>query len=452
MNDSDKYLINAAITADGVVERSDVVGAIFGQTEGLLGEELDLRDLQQSSKTGRIDVDIDSQNGQSYGTVTIASSLDRVQTALLAAALETITRVGPCGARVEITEIKDVREAKREQVIARAKELLSESFDESVMSSAEIREEVKDGVRAESIEEYHGVPAGPRVEHSDAIIIVEGRADVMRLLQFGIKNALAVEGTNIPEPVAHLTTERTTTTFFDNDRGGNLILKELEQTGSVDYVASAPAGKSVENLDREEAFAALRNKVPQEQFSLPESTEAIEHKDSKASESVGVHRPLSRHEQFKNSETTTSDTETNLHLERNNSLTESVPQATPVETVVNSDALSTDSEDTTTVPPSVGEPASLASQVKAVIESQEESLRLLDQDYRAFTEERVSDVDPSIINSGEPAHVVILGTTVTQPWVDVAAAAGVETVIGTATAEYVKMPVKPRIRTADELI
>jgi len=37
MKDTEKYLIHANIAADGVVERSDVVGAVFGQTEGLLG-------------------------------------------------------------------------------------------------------------------------------------------------------------------------------------------------------------------------------------------------------------------------------------------------------------------------------------------------------------------------------------------------------------------------------
>ena len=38
MQDTAKYLIHADITTDGVVERSDVVGAVFGQTEGLLGD------------------------------------------------------------------------------------------------------------------------------------------------------------------------------------------------------------------------------------------------------------------------------------------------------------------------------------------------------------------------------------------------------------------------------
>ena len=49
-----KYLIKAHIKADGIIEKSDVVGAIFGQTEGLLGDELDLRELQRSARVGRI--------------------------------------------------------------------------------------------------------------------------------------------------------------------------------------------------------------------------------------------------------------------------------------------------------------------------------------------------------------------------------------------------------------
>jgi DNA primase len=261
MDDTSKYLIHADIAADGVVERSDVVGAIFGQTEGLLGDDLDLRDLQQSSKVGRIDVQVDSENGQSHGTVTIASSLDKVETAILAASLETITRVGPCRATIEVDDIEDVRAAKRRDVVERAKQLLTESFDDSVMDSREILDEVREAVRVEDITEYAGLPAGPHVTDSDAIIVVEGRADVLTLLKYGIKNAIAVEGTNVPDAVAELTAERTVTAFLDGDRGGELILRELAQVGDVDHVAFAPTGKSVEDLARHEVMSALRDKV-----------------------------------------------------------------------------------------------------------------------------------------------------------------------------------------------
>ncbi|PSP73839.1 hypothetical protein BRC86_08050 [Halobacteriales archaeon QS_3_64_16] len=261
MDDTAKYLVHADIVADGVVERSDVVGAIFGQTEGLLGEELDLRSLQRASKVGRINVEIDSENGQSFGQVSIATSLDRIETAILAAALETIDRVGPCRANVAIARVEDVRAAKRREVVERAKDLLGE-FDESVLSTRELIDEVRESVRVEDITEYEGLPAGPSVPESDAVIVVEGRADVLTLLRYGIKNAIAVEGTNVPEAVADLTTGRMTTAFLDGDRGGDLILKELGQVGEIDHVAIAPAERSVEDLTRREALAALRGKVP----------------------------------------------------------------------------------------------------------------------------------------------------------------------------------------------
>jgi DNA primase (bacterial type) len=260
VDESAKYIIRATIAANGVVERSDVVGAIFGQTEGLLGKELDLRDLQDSSKVGRIDVDIESENGQSFGDVLVSSSLDRVETAILGASLETITRVGPCRATIEVDRIEDVRAAKRRQVVDRARELLSDSFDESVLSSDEIRQAVAESDVAD-IAHYSDLPAGPRVKDSDAVIVVEGRADVAQLLQHGIKNAIAVEGTNVPDAVARLSKERTVTAFLDGDRGGELILQELTQVGDIEYVAFAPDRESVEDLSRDRLLDALRAKV-----------------------------------------------------------------------------------------------------------------------------------------------------------------------------------------------
>ena len=262
MHDTAKYLVHADITAEGVVERSDVVGAVFGQTEGLLGDELDLRQLRDSAKVGRIDVEIDSENGQSFGQVTIATSLDQVETAILGAALETIDRVGPCRSAIEVRRIEDVRAARRREVVERAKTLLTEAFDDSVRSSRDLVEEVREAVRVEDVTAHEGLPAGPNVADSDAIVVVEGRADVLTLLRYGIKNAVAVEGTDVPDAVADLSRERTVTAFLDGDRGGELILKELAQVGSVDHVAFAPEGRSVEDLARREVMDALREKVP----------------------------------------------------------------------------------------------------------------------------------------------------------------------------------------------
>ena len=286
MKDTEKYLIHATVAADGVVERSDVVGAVFGQTEGLLGDELDLRDLQESSRVGRIDVSVQSENGQSYGEVTVASSLDKVETAILAAALETIDRIGPCQASVEVTSIEDVRAAKRREVVERAKELIAGGFEETSLRSDDILEEVREAARVEGIVDYEGLPAGPRVGDSDAVIVVEGRADVLTLLECGIKNAVAVEGTNVPDAVVDLTADRTVTAFLDGDRGGELILRELAQVGDVDYVAFAPPGESVEDLDRNAVFEALRGKVPYSSLAdEPNLREAVA--DDAAAESAG---------------------------------------------------------------------------------------------------------------------------------------------------------------------
>ncbi|MFW5984326.1 MAG: DNA primase DnaG [Halobacteria archaeon] len=261
-SDTTKYFIHANLRADGVVERSDVVGAIYGQTEGLLGEDLDLRDLQDSDKISRMDVDVESSNGSSRGTVTIGSSLDRVETSVLAASLETIERIGPCEATVDIELVEDVRTTKRKEIVERAKYIHREMFDGSAMDTDEMLDEVRKGVRKGEITEYAGLPAGPNVEESDAVLVVEGRADVLNLLKYGVKNAVGVEGTDVPDAVAELSHDRTVTAFLDSDRGGDLILKELGQVADVDYVAHPRDGRCVEDLSGEEINEALRDKRP----------------------------------------------------------------------------------------------------------------------------------------------------------------------------------------------
>lgn len=267
-SDTTKYLIYAEIIAEGVVERPDVVGAIFGQTEGLLGDDLDLRELQKTGRIGRIEVRIESKGGKSYGEIRVPSSLDKIETAILAAALETIERVGPCAAKIKVNKIEDVRASKRKKIIERAKDILRELFEEPEVESEKIADLVRQAVRAEEILEYgeDGLPAGPAIDESDAIIIVEGRADVLNLLRHGIKNVIAVEGTNIPKTIVDLSKRKTVTAFLDGDRGGDLILKELLQVADIDYVARAPEGKGVEDLTQKEIVKSLRNKVPVEQI------------------------------------------------------------------------------------------------------------------------------------------------------------------------------------------
>ncbi|HEX08261.1 MAG TPA: DNA primase [Thermoplasmatales archaeon] len=263
-----KYMIKAHIKAEGIVEKSDVVGAIFGQTEGLLGDELDLRELQRSARVGRIEVEIEARNGKSEGTILIPTSTDKVDTAILAAALESIDRVGPCKAKITIDEIEDVRVAKRKKIVERAKELLGKILEESKIEGASISDNVRQALNVEEIE-YYGpdhCPAGPNIDSSDSIIIVEGRRDVLNLLKYGIKNVIAVGGTNVPKTIIDLSKEKITTAFVDGDRGGELILKELLQVAEIDFVARAPPTREVEEIPQKLIMKALKNKIPAEQY------------------------------------------------------------------------------------------------------------------------------------------------------------------------------------------
>jgi DNA primase len=254
-------MISASIIANGVVDRSDVVGAIFGQTEGLLGDNLDLRDLQKSGRMGRIEVDIKSSKGKSQGVITIASSMDQVETSVFAAALETVERVGPCKATLKVTALEDTRAGKHDQIIERARELLLNIVSESRSTGGDITDSVRELVQTEEIILFAGkLPAGPNVEQSDAIILVEGRADVLTMLRHGIKNCISVEGTDIPAEISELSKARTVTAFVDGDRGGEMILRELFQVAEIDFVARAPTNTEVEQLTHKQVMKCLRDK------------------------------------------------------------------------------------------------------------------------------------------------------------------------------------------------
>ena len=112
-----KYIIHATINIEGVVTRPDVVGAVFGQTEGLLGSDLELRELQRSGRIGRIDVEIETKSGKTDGKIDVPTSLDKAETSLVGGALEVIKRIGPCNASVKVESIEDVRGSQRDFVV-----------------------------------------------------------------------------------------------------------------------------------------------------------------------------------------------------------------------------------------------------------------------------------------------------------------------------------------------
>ncbi len=263
-----KYVVQAKFEVDGVVEKPDVIGAVFGQTEGLFGSELDLRELQKSGRIGRIEIELQSKQDKTTGTITIPSSLDRVSTAIIAASLESINRVGPCNSKVSLEKVEDIRDSRRKAIIDRAKAILHEWNIVSMPSTEEVFREVSETLKAPKVEKYgpDELPAGPNVDSAKEVIIVEGRADIINLLRLGIENIVALEGAKVPETIIRLTKEKPTTALLDGDRGGDLILKELLQVADVKFVARAPQGKEVEELTSTEIFSALQNKVPIEEF------------------------------------------------------------------------------------------------------------------------------------------------------------------------------------------
>ncbi|OYT62050.1 hypothetical protein B6U67_04930 [Methanosarcinales archaeon ex4484_138] len=385
-----KYIIHAKIKADGVIERPDVVGAIFGQTEGLLGDDLDLRELQKSGRIGRIDVSTKSSAGKSIGTIDLPSSLDKIETSVLAASLETIDRIGPCVSTI----------------------------------SQEITEEVKQSVRVEEMIQYgkDNIPAGPNIYDSDAIIVVEGRADVMTLLKHGIKNAIAVGGTNVPQAVAELCKKKTVTAFTDGDRGGELIIKELMQVTDIDFVTRAPDGKMVEELTHKEVMKALHQKVPIEQ--VREYYRMNDHK-------VGSNRfKRGRHDvkrpQIKNRRSEQEDYNEDVKTETSTSKVESEERETAI-------------------------PARQQHEERHMDEiAGTFTARLIDPEDKILKEVPVRDLASELKEMEKSVKTVVFDGVITQRLVDIAFERGVEHLMGIKTGRLAKVPVSINIHTVDQ--
>jgi len=263
-----KYIIHASLELTGVADRPDIIGAVFGQTEGLLGSDLELRELQKSGRIGRIDVKIETRGGRTSGEILLPSAMGKAETAIIAASLETIERVGPCDSKIKVTKIEDVRISKRNQILERAKQLLAALIIELPDSQA-LTQALSEDVRILEVTEYgkDRLPAGPAIETDEEIILVEGRADVVNLMRYGIKNVVAMKGARPSETVIALTKTKTVTVFVDGDRGGELIIRGLVDAGAeLDFVTRAPDGKEVEELTLKEINKSMRARIAWEQI------------------------------------------------------------------------------------------------------------------------------------------------------------------------------------------
>ncbi len=439
-SDTTKYNIYAKITAEGIVERPDVVGAIFGQTEGLIGDELDLRDLQKTGRIGRIEVNIESKAGKSTGVIVIPSSLDRIETVILAASLETIDRVGPCNAKITLEKIDDVRAEKRLLIVSRAKELLKSMIEHGSPESQEITEEVKQAVRVEEITQYgpNKLPAGPHIDDSDAIIVVEGRADVLTLLKYGIKNSIAVEGTNVPPIIGELSKIKTVTAFTDSDRGGELILRELMQIAELDYIARPPNGKGVEDLTYKEVVKSLRNKLPAEQWGIMRDKRAEQNRtqrnntpDSGKRHQITPRKPSKRGVVVKRRTFATPKKE---EAPRESGVATTTTTASPT-------------------PPPSDEGVKLVVSDKAPLTHFNQLLgtrnaRLIGSDEEVVKEVSIRELAPALKGTEEVKGVIFDGV-VTQRIIDIASDKGIDYVFGGKLGSVIKIPVNLKVLTEE---
>lgn len=402
-----KYIVKARFDVQGVVEKPDVVGAVFGQTEGLFGPDLDLRELQKSGRIGRIEINLDSKKDKTNGSIVIPSSLDKVSTAIIAAAIESVDRIGPCEAKINLEKVEDVREEKRRVILTKAKDILRKWVVESSPSTEEVVKEVASSLRGVDIINYgpEGLPAGPDVE-SGSVIVVEGRADVILLMKCGIKNVVALNGTKVPDSIIKLTKDREVTAFLDGDRAGDLILKELMQVADIDYVARATFGKEVEELTPKEVMRSLRERVPvnqarpveKPQFGRPERPERGFDERSYTERAYGRQEPFQ-------------------------------PRSTPA-------------VDKPDFPSVVFDTAKdLRGTLEAVV---------FDSEGKELAKMPVSELAEKM-NSLENAHLVLFDGVVTQRLLDLAAGKGVRYVVGDRVSEGAKKPASVQVMTLSDL-
>ncbi len=408
-----KYVIRARIEVAGAVEKPDIIGAIFGQTEGLFSPEYDLRELQDKGRIGRITVEVRQSNGKTVGEVIIPSNLDKVETALIAALIETVDRVGPYATKIKVVEIIDLRQEKLKKIVERAKEILRDIMQERTIDIKEVLAEVSEAIKIGEIIEYgpEKLPAGPEVETSDTLIIVEGRADVINLLKYGYKNVIAIEGAKgeIPKSLVDLAkNKKKVIVFVDGDRVGAMIAKNLANVIRVDAVARAPSGREVEELTGKEIQKALKNMVPLQTFLQSLTAEAVPVKTATTAEAEAVEA-------------------TSIQVPE----TEAVPKTVEV-------------LETYMIPNKVLEAInSLKGTLEAII---------YDENWNELGRIPVKDLVDYILNTEKPVYAVVMDGIATPRLIDAAAVKNIKFILCFRVATITKKPADLVILTFDELL
>jgi DNA primase len=410
-----KYHVKLKFEVDGLVEKADIIGAIFGQTEGLLGPEMNLNELQKVSKVGRIEVNVDSKSNTAKGDALIPMSTDISTAALIAAAIESIDKVGPFQARFGLVGIDDIRAIKKKLIVDRAKKIVQEWATKTISEGEEMLKDVYDASKPGKLTAFGKaqLACGTGVFDSDWIILVEGRADVINLLRAGFDNAIAIEGAKIDETVTKLTEGKRVIAFLDGDRAGDLILRELQGLVKIDRILRAPAGREVEECTPLEIAEILKETTPYVASSV-QQTQSLQ-QPQQHSETKQIHK-----------------------REKQEHLTEVQQQQTQV---VSNNSTSVQQEDN----------ADILSAVREVYPQINETLEavLLDSSMRTLLKIPVSDVVKKL-NIIEGATLLVLDGIVTQRLVEAADKAGIQYIVGHRTAEL-KKPTDVRVRTFGDM-
>ena len=409
-----KYHVKLKFEVDGLVEKADIIGAIFGQTEGLLGPEMNLNELQKVSKVGRIEVNVDTKSNIAKGDALIPMSTDISTAALIAAAIESIDKVGPFQARFGLVGIDDIRAIKKKVIVDRAKKIVQEWATKTISEGEEMLKDVYDASKPGKLTAFGKaqLACGTGVFDSGWIILVEGRADVINLLRGGFDNAIAIEGAKIDETVTKLTEGKKVIAFLDGDRAGDLILKELQGLVKIDKILRAPPGREVEECTPMEIAEILKDAMP------------FVSADAQQLSSIQPQQTDSRQTQKR---------------DRQEQVVQQQQEEQQTEIIASSSA--NQKEDA----------ADIVSAVREVYPQINETLEavILDSSRKTLLKIPVSDVVKKL-NSAEGAKMLVLDGIVTQRLVEAADKAGIEYIVGHRMSDL-KKSTDVRVRTFGEM-
>ena len=161
---------------------------------------------------------------------------------------------------LRLDAIDDVRAAKKDDIVKRAKEIKQKWATKTVSEGESMLNDVHQG-DSRKLTTYgpSKLTCSSGLSDSNWVILVEGRADVINLLRAGYDNALAIEGAKIDESIKELCNSKdTVVAFLDGDRAGGFILKELKSVVPVDYELRADNDVEVEELTPQRIDEILR--------------------------------------------------------------------------------------------------------------------------------------------------------------------------------------------------